>query len=294
MAARAILAFIVACGGWTSAAAVEMQTARDLPYAGDSLAAHTLDIYSPPKGERPHPVVVFLHGGAWRIGDKAHIQEKPQAFVNQGYLFVSLNYRMTNETSPREQAADVALAIHWLRDHLETHGGDPEQLYLMGHSAGAHLTALVATDERFLKARKLPLSVLKGAILLDGAAYDVPRQLELARLPRMQEMYRTVFSEDTEQQRAASPITYVAADKGIPPFLILYVASRRDGTIQSTAFAEKLKAAGVTVQLVAAESKTHATINRELGLADDAPTQAVWEFLKTRRASLPTGATRQP
>jgi len=256
---------------------------RDVAYGvPESAAAQSLDIYAPASVAVPRPVMLFLHGGAWRIGDKAHVQEKPAVFVNRGFVFVSVNYRMTEQTSPRDQAADVAAAIKWVHDHIGEWGGDPQQLYVMGHSAGAHLAALVSTDESFLKQVQLPLSSISGTILLDGAAYDVPRQIEITPLPRMREIYKSVFTEDVALQRAASPITHVAKDKGIPPFLILYVATRRDGKLQSEAFAAKLQAAGVKAQVVASEGKTHATINREIGVPEDAVTETIFEFLATR------------
>ncbi|MBI1346978.1 alpha/beta hydrolase fold domain-containing protein [bacterium] len=259
---------------------------RDVSYVETKAApSQSLDIYAPAKSDVLKPVMLFIHGGAWRIGDKSQVQEKPQVFVDRGYLFVSLNYRMTAETSPREQAADVARAIHWVQTHIAEYGGDPAQLFVMGHSAGAHLAALVSTDERFLKDVGLPLSTIQGTVLLDGAAYDVPRQIQITPLPRMREIYKSVFTEDPEKQRDASPITHVARDKNIPPFLILYVATRRDGKLQSEALADALRECGVSVEVIGAEGKTHMTINREIGTPDDAVTESIFAFLKSRSSA---------
>lgn len=256
---------------------------RDVPYAGPaSVVAQSLDIYAPPKVESPRPVMLFIHGGAWRFGDKSQVQEKPTVFVQRGFVFVSINYRMTEQISPREQAADVAAAIKWVHDHIGEYGGDPRQLFVMGHSAGAHLAALVSIDDRFLKEVELPLSSIAGTVLLDGAAYDVPRQIQITPLPRMREIYKTVFTEDVARQKEASPITHVAKDRGIPPFLILHVATRLDGKLQSESLAAQLQAAGVTTRVIAAEGKTHATINREIGIPEDAVTDTIFEFLKHR------------
>ena len=98
----------------------------------------------------------------------------------------------------------------------------------------------------------------------------------------MKAMYTGVFTEDEATQKDASPITHVARGKGIPPFLILHVASRRDSKAQSEGLAAKLREAGVEAKVVPAEGKTHATINRELGEPDDAPTRAVFGFLRGR------------
>jgi arylformamidase len=255
------------------------KTRYDVPYAEPAKGATSLDVYAPATGT-DHPIIVWIHGGGWRKGDKAHVQAKPEALNRQGFVFVSINYRLNSEATYAQQAGDVAKAIRWVHDHAREFGGSPEHIFVMGHSAGAHLAALVATDHRYLVAEGLKLSNLQGAILLDGAGYDIPKQIEQARLPRMKEMYRTVFGTDLSKQQDASPITHVTLGKGIPPFLILHVADRRDSRQQSEALAERLKSAGTSAKVVAAEGKNHATINRELGNSGDVPTEALFEFLK--------------
>jgi acetyl esterase/lipase len=263
-----------------------MKVARDVAYSGAGGVRTRLDVYAPAEG-KDHPVVVWVHGGAWQIGDKAYVQSKPRAFNDQGYVFVSVNYRFHPAVTYREQAGDIARAIRWVEEHAEEHGGDPKRIFLMGHSAGAHLVALVGTDGRYLERAGLKLSDLSGVVLLDGAGYDIPRQVRQAVLPRLKTMYTSVFTEDEATQRDASPITHVGKDKGIPPFLILHVASRRDSKAQSNELASKLREAGVEAKVVPAEGKTHATINRELGQPDDPPTKAVFEFLESHRGAMP-------
>jgi arylformamidase len=252
---------------------------KDIAYSEAGGDRTRLDVYAPGEGTG-HPVVVWIHGGAWQIGDKANVQTKPKAFNGQGYVLVSINYRFHPAVTYKEQAGDIAGAVRWVREHAGDHGGDPNRIFLMGHSAGAHLAALVGTDDRYLEKAGLKLGDLSGVVLLDGAGYDIPRQIRQALLPRMKTMYTTVFTEDEARQRDASPITHVAKDKHIPPFLILHVASRRDSKAQSEALAANLREVGVEAKVVPAEGKTHATINRELGQPDDAPTRAVFEFLR--------------
>jgi acetyl esterase/lipase len=260
---------------------------KDIAYSDAGGNRTSLDVYAPGEGE-DHPVVIWVHGGAWQIGDKRLVQAKPTAFNEQGYVLVSVNYRLHPAVTYKEQAGDIAQAIRWAKDHSGEHGGDPGRIFLMGHSAGAHLAALVGTDGRYLKEAGLKLSDLSGVILLDGAGYDIPRQIRQAMLPRLRAMYTNVFTEDEATQRDASPVTHVARGKGIPPFLILHVASRRDSKAQSEGLAARLREAGVEAKVVPAEGKTHATINRELGEPDDAPTGVVFEFLRGRCAETGT------
>jgi acetyl esterase/lipase len=183
---------------------------------------------------------------------------------------------------------DIAKALRWVHEHAEEYGGDPDTIFVMGHSAGAHLAALVCTDDRYLKAEGLSPAIIKGCVPVDTAVYDVVKQIESVGPPRSA-TYSGVFG-DSESQKELSPITYVARGKGIPPFLILHVADRPDSKAQSGMLAGALQDAGVSVKIVPAEGKTHGTINSDLGLPDDKPTRAVWEFLD----GLLSGAKKTP
>lgn len=260
-----------------SALAAEMRVHRDVAYTEPPDARRSLDVYAPAEGAG-HPVVVWIHGGGWRQGDKAGVQQKPQAFVDKGFVFVSVNYRFVPQVTVQEMTGDIAKAIHWVHDHAVEHGGSPDAIFVAGHSAGAHLAALVCTDGRYLEAEGLPLATIKGCIPVDTAAYDVPKRRALAPAGAGGNAAE-VFGETEESQRELSPVTYVGKDRGIAPFLILHVADRADSRAQSQAFAKALQEAGVAAQVVAGEGKNHGTINRDLGIAGDAPTKAVFEFL---------------
>lgn len=240
----------------------------------------TLDLYGPARTEGgPRPIVLFVHGGGWRFGDKSAVGEKPAAFVARGFLLASVGYRLDPPVTPRDQGADVAAAVAWLRRHAGEYNGDGKAILLIGHSAGAHLAALVATDDRLLGRHGLEPAALGGVILLDGAGYDVPRQIEAARLPRLRQIYRDAFGDDLQAQREASPIEHVAPGRRYPPFLIMHVGERRDSREQAEALAARLRAAGGRATTVHEPDKTHMTLNRDLGGTDDGPTNKVFEFL---------------
>jgi acetyl esterase/lipase len=256
--------------------AAEPKVHRDLPYAEPTNERQTLDVYAPAEG-KDHPVVLWIHGGGWRQGDKRGVQQKPAAFVEKGFVFVSANYRFVPDVTVKEMAGDIARALRWAHEHAREYGGDPDTIFVMGHSAGAHLAALVCTDGRYLRAEGLSPAILKGCVPVDTAVYDVVKQIESIGAARSG-MYSGVFG-DPESQKDASPITHVARGKGIPPFLILHVADRPDSKAQSGMLARALQDAGVSAKIVPAEGKTHGTINSDLGLPDDPPTRALWEFL---------------
>lgn len=261
--------------------------AGDVAFAADAgpefRAGPTLDLYGPGRAEgRKRPVVLFIHGGGWRHGDKANVREQPAGFVSRGYLFASTNYRLDPPATPRDQGADVAAAVAWLHDHAADHGGDGDTIFLMGHSAGAHLAALVGTDDRLLTPHRLAPAALAGIVLLDGAGYDVPRQMAAARLPMLQKTYHEAFGDDPELQREASPVTHVARGKRYPPFLIFHVGRRIDSREQAEALAARLRAVGGEATTVHEPDKDHMTIKRELGTAGDGPTEKIYEFFDKR------------
>jgi len=268
-----ILAFFSLCA---LLPADEPKVYRDLAYADTKNERQTLDVYAPSEGNS-YPVVIWIHGGGWQAGNKTDVQKKPQAFVDKGFVFVSVNYRLLPDVTIKQMAEDVAKAIKWARDHIQDYGGDPDTFFVMGHSAGAQLAALVCTDDRYLKAEGLPLTLIKGCVPVDGETYDVPMQIQTVEQKRA-DRYKQKFG-DADSQKDLSPVTHVAKGKDIPPFLILHVADHPETKAQSQRLVKALQEMGVSAKAYPAEGKTHATINSELGLPGDEPTQAMLEFV---------------
>ena len=254
----------------------EPKVHRDLAYAEPKTERQTLDVYAPTEGKN-HPVVVWIHGGGWQAGDKKDVHTKPRAFTDKGFVFVSINYRLLPKATIKQMAADVAKAIRWTHDHAKDYGGDPRTMFVMGHSAGAQLAALVCTDDSYSKAEKLSLSVVKGCVPVDGDTYDVPMQIETVE-KRRADSYKKKFG-DVESQKDLSPVTHVAKGKKIPPFLILHVADHPETKGQSQRLAKALEGVGVSARTYPAEGKTHVTIDADLGRAGDEPTKAMFDFL---------------
>src|ERR671934_2141866 len=119
-----------------AAAARAKDIKRDIPYADPAQKRQVLDVYAP-GGAKNLPVVFWIHGGGWQTGDKKDVQLKPRAFNDKGFIFVSTNYRLLPDVDMGAIVRDVAKAVHWVHDHVADHGGDPDRLFVMGHSAGA-------------------------------------------------------------------------------------------------------------------------------------------------------------
>lgn len=263
----------------------DLKVTRDLPYAQPAHERQVLDVYAPSQAKNL-PVVFWIHGGGWQTGDKSSVQLKPQVFVDRGFVFVSTNYRLLPNVEMGDILRDIAKSIHWVHDHIAEHGGDPKRLFVMGHSAGAQLAALICTDDRYLKSEGLSLAIFKGCVPVDGDTYDVPAIIETAETrrrvhgqPQSKFGHREKFGNDPEKHRDFSAVTHVARDKGIPPFLILYVADHPDNSAQAQRLGAVLKEAGLAAMVFGAKDTNHTRINAELGATDDPPTKALFEFV---------------
>jgi acetyl esterase/lipase len=245
----------------------------------------SLDLYAPEEKGK-HPVLVMIHGGGWRIGDKANAgmtSYKVPHFVGHGFVYVSINYRLstTPEVKHPAHVNDVARALAWVHDHVAKYGGDPDRIFVMGHSAGAHLAALVATDHRRLEAAGKSLAILKGAICLDVAAYDLPRNIrEFGAGPHMRRLYETAFGKTEEAWRDASPRHHVAPGKGIPPMLLFHAGRRAAVERLTREMVDALRKAGVPARAIHAPDKNHAGINWCIGQPGDPYTALVMRFLE--------------
>ncbi len=233
------------------------------------------------------PLVVFVHGGGWARGDKDNATGalKVTHMRAQGYAFASLNYRLVPAARVEDQASDIASALRLLIDRAGSLGFDPRRIVLMGHSAGAHLVALVGTDATYLRAAGLSPEALRGIVPIDGAAYDVPAQM-ISGPSIMKSTYVAAFGTDVARQRALSPSHHAAAPNA-PAFLILHV-QREDGAAQSQALGEALRKAGTAAQVKGFEGeglRGHMEINRKLGDPDYPATPVLDAWLKTRFAN---------
>jgi acetyl esterase/lipase len=268
-----------------AAALATQDVKRDVPYADPALEQQVLDIYAP-KDAKNLPVVFWIHGGGWQTGDKSEVKEKPRAFVERGFVFVSTNYRLLPKVEMLTIFQDVAKSLGWVHRNIAAHGGDPNRIFVMGHSAGAQLAALMCIDERYLKAEGVPFSALKGCVPVDGDTYDIPAIIETAETrlrvhgePPPKFGHRVKFGTDPEKLRDYSAVTHVAKGKDIPPFLILYVADHPDTSAQARRLARALKEAEVPATAFGAKETNHNRLNDNLGVPDDPAWKALEEFV---------------
>lgn len=261
----------------------------DIPYVVNGHERQVLDIYIPEKPtEKPLPVVFWIHGGGWQVGDKSQVGSKPKAMTERGFVFVSTNYRLLPEVEMAELTRDIATSVGWVHKHIAQYGGDPNQIVVGGHSAGAQLAALICTDDRYLKEQGVSFAALKGCIPVDGDTYDIPKIIMTAELRQM--IYgrplptfghRQKFGNDPGKHVDFSTVTHIAGNKEIPPFLILYFPGNPNTRAQAQLLGESLEAFDIPVTLYGKRDSNHSRLNHDLGQADDPATQELYKFLDT-------------
>ncbi len=256
---------------------------RDVQYAQRAWTRKgltSLDVYTPQGDGAKRPILLYIHGGGWAIGDKRLVQHKPEWANAHGWVFVSVNYRLSPRVEHPEHARDVAEAIAYVHEHAAQWGGDPEQIVIMGHSAGAHLAAIVASEESLLGAHDLKPSDLAGVVLLDGAGYNIPEQMQSPLLTgQVREMFETAFGDDESLWVDASPTLQAKPGDELPPLLAIHVGNRARSRVESVALVNAWEAAGAGAQIHHASDKDHAGINKLLGKENDPDTEVVETFI---------------
>jgi acetyl esterase/lipase len=202
---------------------------RDLAYVAGGHPRQTLDLYRP-QSRTPLPVLVYIHGGAWRMGDKA--DAPPLEYLSEGYALASLNYRLSQHARFPAQIQDCKAAVRWLRAHAHHHGLDAERFAAGGASAGGHLAALLGTTghvEQLDVGDHLDVSSRVQAVVdffgpTDFLQMDAHRLKgglvhEEAHSPESR-LVGGPIQENPDKVARANPITYVRSDSS--PFLVVH------------------------------------------------------------------------
>lgn len=267
--------------------AIAQKLKSDIPYVKNGHERHVLDIYTPEKpADKSLPVMFWIHGGGWVVGDKDDVALKPKVLTERGFVFVSTNYRLLPEVKMEELTGDVAKSLGWVHRNIAEFGGDPKRIFVGGHSAGAQLAALICIDDRYLKKEGVPFNALKGCVPVDGDTYDIPKIIMTAE--HRQTLYggkmytfghRQKFGNDPEKHVEFSAVTHVAKDKGIPPFLLLYFPGNPDTRAQAGRLESVLQAAEIPARAYGKGDSNHSRLNNDLGKPDDPATKEFYEFL---------------
>ena len=240
-------------------------TYRDGPQ--DEANKHKLDVYSP-RGKTNAPVLFFIHGGAWKTGDRSNYPPFGNRFALEGFITVVPSYRLAPRHPHPEQIEDVAAAFAWTVQHVAEYGGDARRIYVAGHSAGGHLCSLLSLDGRYLAPYKLSPRDIRGVLALSGV-YDLTAA----------DNFDTAFGKDLQNRKDASPLFHVNAKA--PPFLVTYCQwDYFSLPAQAKDFAAALRKAGASAELVYVPGQNHISEMLNITRDNDPTVAAALKFMK--------------
>jgi acetyl esterase/lipase len=276
--AALLLAFLVLAGcspvGLLNVLVPRGDLERFPAIAYGAAARQRLDVYVPLRSalSTPPPVIVFFYGGSWQAGDRATYLFAAEALTSQGFIVVVPDYRVYPEVRYPGFVEDGAAAVAWTRREIARFGGDPSRIYLMGHSAGAHIAAMLAYDDEFLRRVGLSRADVAGFIGLAGP-YDF--------LPLTDPKLQAVFSSEP-QLRRTQPIDYVRG--GEPPSLL--ITGEGDTTVKpgnTTRLAARLREKGSRVEERRYPELNHYTLLARLAspLRNDELVATIANFVRT-------------
>lgn len=244
-----------------AAPALLTNVAQAKTFKGISYGNNKLDIYKPNIAQSA-PIMIFVHGGAWKAGSKGSVGSKASHFTSRGFVFISVGYTLYPRANAERQALQVAQAVNWVAYNASALGGDANRIALLGHSAGCHLASLASLSGA--------TNAVRSLICNDTGAYDLPYLAKLSggRLP-------VLFSalNRKENWRAWSPISYVR-NKQQPPALVLWSGGTKRPKISAN-FANALEGAGNSVTRFDGSDYNHLSINSAMGKHGRSVTRAV-------------------
>ncbi len=246
---------------------------------GVNMALQSLDLYTP-RGVRDEPLILFVHGGGWIVGDKSQYAPLGMAFARCGVAFAALNYRLAPDVDVHDQADDIAAALHWLRVAAPSEGFSAQRVFLMGHSAGAELAAFTATSAGALATAALTKGDVAGVIAVDGAAYNPTLDALAAGKGGDLRLDELVFGTNIALWKQYDIGRNLAGNE--PPFLVVH--ARRDSVVsdqQPLALVDELKAAGDRVAYLQPDRDHMTVLGEMMDVPDDPVRVAITRFVAT-------------
>lgn len=253
---------------------------RDINYAMSAGPERAYDLYLPTTGDPNRPLLIFIHGGAWQSGDKKDYEGMGKAFANAGIAVAVVNYQLSPKVQHPKHIEDVAFAYGHLANNVQ--GFDPKRIFVMGHSAGAHMCGLMAADpDMLMRVGTNKDHYPKGMIGLEGI-YDIPN------LVKVWPAYKDGFIEKAFgkeiQWVAASPARYPLRLKR--PWLLVHASGDELVDMDQTKhFVDQLKMQEIKVEFHDPGNQRHFQVVQELAKPDSDLYQRVKEFIEANSKS---------
>lgn len=259
----------------------------DLAYVPESNdPKQRLDLFVPAgrgSARPPFPVAVFVHGGVWAHGDRKQFENVGKALARHGILTAVMSYRLAPAAKHPAQIEDVANAVAWLAEHAAEHGGDPNRIVAIGHSAGAHLVSLLALDDHWLgEHHERPHARIAAVVALCGI-YDLEEPFGDPGQDTGRDYVARAFGEPGPVWSQASPVRYLTPKRDLP-FLLIMAGSDYPGIrTQTTMMENAMRKAGWSPALRDIAGRGHDDLVSRIGADGDPTTDAIVEFARALR-----------
>ncbi|MBX2971131.1 MAG: alpha/beta hydrolase [Cyclobacteriaceae bacterium] len=252
----------------------------DIPYAklAKEPRLNALDVYMPKKGSKS-PVIIWVHGGLWAFGDKSDVGIKPTLFTEKGYIFISINHRLSPDIKHPGHMQDVAHALVWVYNNIVHYSGDPEKIFLMGYASGAQMSVMITVNQKYLDEAKGSLDMIKGVISIDGLGFDVAKIVP-DNNNKVKDWCLDTFGLTEREWQEASPVTHIKPGIKVPPIFLAYSGVQTPTESDALNLARKFKDSGVSIQVKSYAKKNSLSIHREFGKEGDPVGQDVLVFLQ--------------
>ncbi len=261
----------------TILSSAQVKTAKNINYAGNTEVKNTLNIFYKNDGVANKPVLVFIHGGSWSSGKKETYWWLGRNFARKGIVTVIINYPLAPTAQYEKMAGDCALAVKWVKENIENYQASGDKIFVMGHSAGAHLGELINADPKYFQQAGIK-NPIKGMILNDPFGLDIFEYLTSAEKDNYYYDFLRTFTDQPAVWKRASPLDYVNNIKN--PHLLFY-GGKTYGAIklQTPRLYEKLKANNIPVDIEEIKGKSHVPMISQMIFGSNGLYKAIVEFV---------------
>jgi acetyl esterase/lipase len=273
-----IIYMLLALFGTVFSASAQTRVVKNINYAGNNSQENTLNVYYKKSDVKNRDVIIFIHGGSWSSGKKETYWWLGRNFSKKDIVTAIINYPLAPNATYKEMALASAQAVKWVKDSIATYGGNPDRIFIMGHSAGAHLAELINSDPQYFKTVGIQ-NPIKGVILNDAFGLDMEEYLTKAEKDDYYTDFIRTFSAEAKTWQIGSPLYYVANVSN--PHLIFYGTKTYPAIqIQSKRINKELESLNVPVTLQVIEGKKHVAMISQMIFGGNSLYQHISDFIK--------------
>ena len=233
----------------------QVKTAKNINYASNTEESNTLNVFFKNDNIKDKPVIIFIHGGSWSSGKKETYWWLGRNFARKGVVTVVINYPLAPNSKYEKMANDCALAVKWVQENISNYTASPNKIYVMGHSAGAHLAELINADPKYFQHAGIK-NPIKGVILNDPFGLDLHEYLSTTEKDDFYFNFIRTFTDQPAIWTLASPLHYINNIKN--PHLLFYGEKTYPAIkLQTPRLFNALKGNGVPAEIKLIKGKSH-------------------------------------